>query len=145
MTFFNPLAWWSLILMPLLLLLYLPRRPQDVRWVANLYLWQQSLAQSPFHLSVARFHSNWLVLLHLLFLLTGILALTRPALTWPTPQSRSHVFLFDVSASMQTVEHGQSRFAKAREAAVARLDSLRAGDRVMIMQAHVRPVLSAIF
>jgi Ca-activated chloride channel homolog len=145
MTFFHPLAWLWLLLVPLLLLLYVLRQPQAVRWVSNLYLWQHSGAHNVARVRVARLQRNWLMALQVLFLLLGVSALAQPALFLHRPPPRDFVWIFDASASMQVVEDEHSRFAKAQETALTLLESLGAYDRIMLMRDPPSPHLTADF
>jgi Ca-activated chloride channel homolog len=123
----------------LIVLMYILKlRRKDVV-VSSTFLWAQVVrdvqANSPFQ----KLRKNLLLLLQLLIALFVIFALTRPFFRSTTIGGRNIVLLLDTSASMQATDIAPSRMDAAKQLARKLIDTLKPGDRMMIMAAGARP------
>ncbi len=134
MEWLNPAGAWALLgAIPVIVLYVLKHRAVRVD-VPSLLLWrktqQRAQQTSPFQRLRNQLHL-WLQLLMVLLL---ALALMRPV-TAGGQQSES-VFIFDLSASMQTMGNdGLTRLENAKKQALSLLDGMRDDDAVTILAA----------
>jgi len=136
------------VVLPILLVLYmlkLRRRPLRVSTIAFWLRAPEDLqANEPFQ----RPRPSWLLLLHLLILLSLLAALARPALRDPSPTSPLTLLIIDHSASMSAVDTGEttSRLSRAKVAAVVeakRILAARADRRVAVVASSADAVLAS--
>jgi len=134
----NPGALIFAALFAVLVLLYLWERIRRQLEVPSLLLWQ---AVHEDVVQARKFRPDWLFLLQLLLLAALVFGLARPYLSdgRAAAAARRHVFILDTSASMQAREGRGTRFEAARQALRARIDTLPAGDQVMLMTAAAHP------
>ncbi|MCQ4574540.1 MAG: VWA domain-containing protein [Candidatus Brocadiales bacterium] len=134
----NPLALVYLPLIGLLVLMYLFRKKHKTVLVPSFIPWR-GLRQD--HFRTKAFLVDALFFLQLIALLLLIFFLMRPYL--PSVSSgvigRDIIVLIDTSASMQTLEGGQTRFQLAREEALNLVDEMGVGDKMQIIAMHTRP------
>lgn len=126
---------------PVVVLFLLKRRRRDVP-VGSVLLWSQvlreDLARQPF-----RRPREWLSLLLLLLAVLG-LGLAAADLRSGKPEGgQSIVVVLDVSASMATVEDGDSRFERARNAVAAAFRGLEDGDGGALVLAAAPPRIAS--
>jgi hypothetical protein len=140
MILLNPFALLFALAIGLVLLMHF-RRPKTLQSVSNLQLWQTQESNAIHRRPVLeRIRKNWLLILQILFLAFAVLALARPSiLFWENP--RWIVFVIDCSASMNSLEHGQTRLDRAREKVIILLDEVRRNDQILIVQSRPQPVL----
>jgi hypothetical protein len=133
----------ALAAIAVLVLLYLHDRRRRTIPVGTLFLWQR-IASPTRERQRQRFRPDPLFLAQLALLSTLIAAYVRPVLEGVPPPAAgaSLLVVLDVSASMQTVENGGSRFEEARRRVHARIAELAAGDDVMIVTAGARPAVA---
>ncbi|HVN84090.1 MAG TPA: VWA domain-containing protein [Candidatus Binatia bacterium] len=140
----NPGALVYASLYVVLVLLYLWDRIRRRVEVPSLLLWQ---AVSDDAVQARRFRPDWLFFLQALLLAALIGGLARPYLAdgRPVEAARRHVFILDVSASMQAREGKTTRFAAALAALRDRLHALPTNDEMMLITAAARPEIVADF
>lgn len=134
----EPLALLFAGLYGLLVLFHMWERRRRPVVVPSLLLWQVVAEDI---IRARRFRPDLLFLLQALALAAMMLGLARPylpALAGNEPQARQ-ILVLDTSASMQSREGRQTRFAAARAGAAARLDSLAADTEVMLIAADTSP------
>jgi len=142
MGFSSPIGLAALIFVGLLVLLHLRRRLQREVEVSSLLLWE-AVRDEPRR---GRFRPNVLFALQVVLLGALGIAVARPY--WseqaaPVGGGRT-VLVFDVSASMQTIEGGERRFDQARRKAGELIAGLGGDVEVMMIAvaAHPRVVVA---
>ena len=133
MSFLAPLSFAFALTIPVVILFYLLKRKRTVKLVSSTLLWQKFLAETQANAPFQRLRHNWLLLLQLLLLLLAVLALARPFFATKVQPSPLRVVILDGSASMQATDESPSRFAKARAEALALVDAMLDGERMMIL------------
>ncbi|HKA32685.1 MAG TPA: BatA domain-containing protein [Candidatus Binatia bacterium] len=123
MEFLNPAALYALLLLPVLLIAHLIRRPPQRVYFSSLLLMREFAGGS----RAGRSGVPPIFFLHLLLLTLLLLALAEPSLT---SRAVNIALVLDNSASMQAVEGGQSRFQAGLAEAENILRGLPAGARV---------------
>ena len=144
MGFLNPIGLLLGALYAVLVLLYLRERRRHRLEVPSLLLWE-TVPEENLRAAQPRFDLLFFLQLLLLTLLIGSFA--RPYFTSPSaePTAGRHVFVLDISASMQVREKNTTRFEAARAALRKRLQGLPAGDEAMLITAAHRPHVVAAF
>ena len=138
----NPLAWGLLAAIPVaIVLLYFLKLKREPVEVPSTYLWSKTIEDLHVNSLLQRLRRSLLLLLQLLAVAVAVIALLRPgAHGEKTGQGRS-VFLFDTSASMQSVDDGEtlSRFEKAKQLIRNRIDAMSDTDTAMLITFSDRP------
>lgn len=133
-------VWWLLAFPPLLLLLYILKlRRRDVR-VSSTWLWRRSLEDLRANAPFQRLRRSLLFWLQLAALALLIFAIWRPRWRDDQPAGRQLIVMLDVSASMGAREADGSRLEAARRDAIALVNAMQAGDRMMLLTFASRPV-----
>ncbi len=133
MEWLNPAGLWAWLGIPVVIVLYILRRKATRHEVPSLLLWQKTETAKEALKPFQRLRKQWLLLLQLL--LVGFLAF---ALLRPASLGGMHgetVFIFDISASMQTQLGGESRLQEAVEEALVWVDGMQEGDALSILTA----------
>lgn len=141
MNFLAPGAWWlSLLAFAPVLLLYLVRQRPRSRVVSTLLFWEALTPQLRAHPLWQRLR-RWLsYLLQLVCLLLLVAALARPARDGESADATATILVLDASASLQAAEpDGTRAWDRLLAAARARLDAVRASDRVALLRAGPAP------
>src|ERR1700722_5606238 len=134
MHFLAPIALFFGLTIPVVVLFYLLKRKRVVRLVSSTLLWQKFLAETQASAPFQKLRRNWLLLLQILLLILAVLALSRPFFATKAKNSELRVLILDASASMQSTDEAPSRFEKARKEALTWVDSLRPGDKMVVLQ-----------
>jgi hypothetical protein len=135
MNFLAPSAFFFAFTIPVVVVFYLLKRKRVVRLVSSTMLWQKFLAETQASAPFQKLRRNWLLILQIILLLLAILALSRPYFATRAASSDLRVIILDASASMQSTDETPSRFEKARQEALTWVDSLREGDKMVVLQA----------
>ncbi len=135
MSFLAPAAFAFAAAIPVVILFYLLKRKRVVKLVSSTLLWQKFLEETRASAPFQKLRHHWLLVLQLLLLVLAILALARPYFAGVSPGGRLLVVILDASASMQGRDEEPSRFERARQAALALVDSLRDTDQMVVLQA----------
>ena len=134
MNFLAPFSFFFALTIPVVIVFYLLKRKRVVKLVSSTLLWQKFLAETQASAPFQKLRRNWLLLLQILLLLLAVLALTRPYFATKAKSSELRVLILDGSASMQSTDESPSRFEKARQEALTWVDSLREGDKMVVLQ-----------
>jgi hypothetical protein len=133
--FLAPAAFAFAAAIPVVVLFYLLKRKRVVRLVSSTVLWQKFLAETQASAPFQKLRKNWLLILQILLLILAVLALSRPYFAAKIKPAQLRVVILDASASMQATDESPSRFERARAEALKWVDSLAAGDEMVILQA----------
>ncbi len=134
MSFLAPASFLFALAIPVVVAFYLLKRKRVVKLVSSTLLWQKFLAETQASAPFQKLRRNWLLLLQILLLLLTVLALSRPYFTTGARNSALRVLILDASASMQSTDETPSRFEKARREALAWVEGLRPGDKMVVLQ-----------
>jgi Ca-activated chloride channel family protein len=135
MNFLAPYAFLFALTIPVVVVFYLLKRRRVVKLVSSTLLWQKFLSETQASAPFQKLRRNWLLILQILLLILAVLALTRPFFPTRARSSELRVLILDASASMQSTDESPSRFEKARKEALSWVDSLREGDKMVVLQA----------
>ncbi len=125
MSFLAPLAFWiTAIVVPTLLILYFLKLRRREQLVPSTLLWKRAVQDLQVNAPFQRLRKNLLLLLQLLVLLAAVAALARPIVETTVSEEESVVLLIDRSASMNTLEGGQTRLELAKEQAIRHVKTL---------------------
>lgn len=128
-----PAGAWGFVSLAVITALYLLKRRSESLRVPSLLLWQRALAEQQAMKPFQKLKKNILYFLQLAMAVLLTLALMRPAV--PGGAQGECVMVFDLSASMQAQENGETRLDEAKRRALDLMDSLRSGDRVTVLAA----------
>ncbi len=131
-----PQALWALSLAGVVLLFYILKKRRQKVTVASTLIWRQVLSDTTADTPWQRLRRNLFLILQLAAVVLGALALSRPIMRGTMQPARSLCLVVDTSASMQArTPDGRTRFEVAMAAARKLADSLRPGDRMMLIEA----------
>src|SRR5580704_13354872 len=134
MNFLAPFAFFFAFTIPVVVVFYLLKRKRVVKLVSSTLLWQKFLAETQASAPFQKLRRNWLLILQILLLILAVLALSRPYFPTKAKNSDLRVIILDASASMQATDVSPSRFDVARKEALEWVDSLREGDKMVVLQ-----------
>jgi Ca-activated chloride channel family protein len=134
MNFLAPAAFLFALTIPVVVVFYLLKRKRVVKLVSSTLLWQKFLAETQASAPFQKLRRNWLLILQIVMLILAVLALSRPYFATRAKNSELRVLILDASASMQSTDETPSRFEKARKEALEWVDSLRPGDKMVVLQ-----------
>lgn len=134
MEWLQPAGAWAFAALIPLILLYLFRKKAKQTQVSSLLLWRKTenacVQSRPFR----RLKNQLLLWLQILMVALLALALMRPITNGG--EHGESVWIFDLSASMQTVDdQGVSRLQRAKQAAFKQLDGLGEGEKLTVLAA----------
>ena len=141
-TLANPLAWLLLGLVPVgIVLLYFLKLKREPVEVPSTYLWSKTIEDLHVNSLLQRLRRNLLLLLQLLAVAVAAIALLRPGMQGESTGQGRTVFLLDNSASMQSLDDGEtlSRFAQAKQKIRNRIDAMSDTDTAMLITFSDRP------
>ncbi len=133
--FKNIPAFWLLLLLPTLVLLYLLKLRREERLISSTYLWRKMVQDMEANTPWQKLRRNLLLFLQLLFLGFLIFAIARPYLKTPGISSQTAVLIMDISASMAATDVQPNRLGAAKQAANQIVEELPAGARVSVITA----------
>ena len=133
MRFLFPAGAWGFLSLAAIAALYLLRRRSQSVTVPSLLLWQRAAAEQQAMRPFQKLKKNILFFVQLALAALLTLCLMRPAVSGGVRGET--VLIFDLSASMQAEENGESRLDAAKRRADAMLDGMDAGDRVTVLAA----------
>lgn len=131
--FISPLYLPLLGLLPVIVLLYILKLRRTEVVIPSTLLWRKSLQDLTANAPFQKLRNNILLYLQLLILLLIVLALARPFMEDEGLSGKSWCVVLDRSASMQTQEENGSRMQLAQSQALELINSLSAGDRMMVV------------
>ncbi|MBS7531058.1 VWA domain-containing protein [Hazenella sp. IB182353] len=140
MIWLQPAIWGlSLIILPLIILMYLLRRKYQPQTIASTLLWQQLIQSIEANHLWQKLKQHWLLWLQLLVAVLLILALSRPAIESEGLKAQHAIILIDVSGSMLTQENKQTRFEKAQEEVGKLISNLNADQTITLIEMGQTP------
>lgn len=134
-TFLTPLALILLALIPPIIALYLLKLRRQDRPVSSIYLWQRFVRDVEANAPWQKLRRNLLLLLQILFMLSLIMALARPATEAGGVAGQTVVLILDTSASMGATDVGMTRLQAAQAAARDLVTNLPDDARVTLITA----------
>src|SRR5579862_3664840 len=140
MHFLSPLSllWLPPIFGVIILMYILKLRRKDVI-VSSTFLWRQVIRDVQANAPFQKLRKNLLLLLQLIIAALVIFALTRPFLRSYGNGGRNIVVVVDTGVSMRATDIGPTRLDAGKHIAHDLVDSMRAGDMMMILSASSRP------
>lgn len=133
MHWINPSAAWALSALGIILCLYILKQRMEPIEISSTYLWKKALASLEADRPFQKLRRNLLMFVQLLLALLLVLSLMRPMHVGG--ESAEVVYVFDLSASMQTEDGNTSRLTHAKADASKKIDGLPEGTRVSILTA----------
>ncbi|MBM3215449.1 VWA domain-containing protein [Candidatus Poribacteria bacterium] len=133
MRFEQPLAFWLLASVPLVVLLSMMKARRASVRVPSLVLWQGTPRDTRARTLSRRARPSLHLLLQLAALLAAILALAGPRIPSSHRRATHVVYVIDTSARMQATDLPPSRFDAARSALLRDLSRLPRGARVALV------------
>ncbi|HRI86858.1 MAG TPA: VWA domain-containing protein [Candidatus Hydrogenedentes bacterium] len=131
--FIDPVYLWFLAVIPVIVILYLLKLRRTQVVIASTILWRKALDDLTANAPFQRLRKNLLLLLQILIALAVALALARPFFKSEGTAGQNLCVLIDRSASMQAQEAGESRLDLAKQAAIAMVNDMERGDRMMVV------------
>lgn len=133
-TFLAPTLLWFLGIVPVIILLYFLKLRRTEIAVSSTMLWFKSLQDLTANAPFQRLRKNLLLLLQILVVILLAIALARPFIRAKGARGANLCLLIDCSASMQTLENGDTtRLDEAIEKALDIVNDLRGGDKAMVV------------
>lgn len=139
MSLLNPNALYLLISVPIVILLYFLKLRRQTIKVPSIILWRTAVEDMKANVPFQRFRKSLLLPLQLLFLLSAILGLARPAYVYKSRLGRHTVLVIDVSASMQSIEKEQSLFKMAQNSALEMVEEMPENGQMMLVKGSLHP------
>lgn len=133
MQWLNPAGAWAFLALIPIVALYLLKKKAKPTPVSSLFFWRLAQKPSDADRPFQKLKNQLLLWLQLLAAALLALALMRPAGLGGLRGETA--FIFDLSASMQTVSNGQPRLEAAKEAAYQMLDEMGEEDGVTLITA----------
>ncbi|MCS6861353.1 MAG: VWA domain-containing protein, partial [Abditibacteriales bacterium] len=136
MNFISPFhLLYFLPLAALIILLYLLKLKRKELVVSSTLLWQQVLRDLQANAPIQKLRKNLLLLLQLLILLFIVVGVARPYMSVRALTGENVAVILDASASMKATDVAPSRFEAARKEALRMVETLGAGDKMMVIEA----------
>ncbi len=133
MQFLTPFGFFlALLAIPIILLYMLRLRRKQVQ-VSSTFLWIQLLREQQANAPWQKLKHNLLLILQLMFLMSLVIAFTRPAVPISTVASGSVIVLLDASASMNATDVSPSRFEAARKSIRELIDGLSSNSLMTLI------------
>ena len=137
--FKNLPAFWLLILLPILVMMYLLKLRREERLISSTYLWQKMVQDMKANTPWQRLRRNLLLLLQLLFLGFLVFSIARPYVKTSGFSSQTAVLIMDVSASMAATDVLPNRLEAAKQVANQIVEELPAEARISVITAGEKP------
>lgn len=139
MNFISPFnLLYFLPLAALIILLYLLKLKRKELVVSSTLLWQQVLRDLQANAPIQKLRKNLLLLLQLLILLFIVVGVARPYVSMRALTGENVAVILDASASMKATDVRPSRFEAARKEALRMVETLGAGDKMMVIEASTK-------
>ena len=133
MSFLEPLLFLFMGLLPVVILLYLLKLRRTPVMISSTILWFKSLQDLTANAPFQRLRKNLLLFLQLLIIALLVIAAARPFIRSKGTGGSNLCLLIDRSASMQTKEAGTTRIEIAKQKAIAMVEQMAGGDKVMVV------------
>jgi hypothetical protein len=139
MNFISPLnLLYFLPLAALIILLYLLKLKRKELVVSSTLLWQQVLRDLQANAPIQKLRKNLLLFLQLLILLFVVVGVARPYMSVRALTGENVAVILDASASMKATDVSPSRFEATRKEALRMVETLGAGDKMMVIEASTK-------
>lgn len=139
MSFENPNAFLLLLSIPLIFLFHLFKARRLEALVGSLLFWEGERSDQQPRAPFRRFQVNLLLFLQILAVLFFTFALASPTIFREEEGYERTVLILDASASMQAADLPGGRFQAAKREALALVEGLRPGQRMMVIEAGSKP------
>ncbi len=136
MAFLNPLAFYLLGAIPIVIALHFLKLRRQRYVVSSIMLWRESAEDQKANVPFQRLRNLLLPILQTLFLLLIVVSVARPALRVPGIIDGKIIFIVDNSASMQSKEMGVTRLTLAKQEVKKQIRQVSASGGMMIMTTH---------
>lgn len=133
MQFLNPAAFYLLGVIPIVLALHFLKLRRHIRLVPSIMLWLSTAEDQRANVPFQRLRNFLLPFLQVLFLVLLTCSIARPALRQPGFMPGKAILIVDNSASMSSIEMGQTRLLLAKEAALRYTEQVSANGGMMLM------------
>ena len=133
MQFLNPAAFYLLGIIPIVVALHFLKLRRHTHLVPSIMLWLSTDEDRRANVPFQRLRNLLLPLLQVLFLLLVTFSVARPALRRPGFISGRAILIVDNSASMLSVEAGDTRLYLAKQAALKHIEQVSATGGMMLM------------
>ena len=139
MSFENPNAFLLLLSIPLIFLFHLFKARRLEALVGSLLFWEVERSDQQPRAPLRRLRVSLLLLLQILAVLFFTFALASPTIFREEKGYERTVLILDASASMQATDLPGGRFQAAKAEALALVEGLRPGQRMMVIEAGSKP------
>ncbi|MCG9126803.1 BatA and WFA domain-containing protein [Candidatus Poribacteria bacterium] len=136
MSFLNPAAFYLLGAIPIVIALHFLKLRRQRQLVPSIMLWRSGAEDQKANIPFQRLRNILLPLLQCFFLLFIITSVARPVIHIPSIIQGKIVFIIDNSASMLSMESGQTRLDLAKKEVLKIIDGIKASGGIMIMATH---------
>ena len=133
MQFLNPAAFYLLSVIPLVVLLHFLKLRRHTHLVPSIMHWLSTGEDRRANVPFQRLRNLLLPLLQVLFLVLLTCSVARPIVRRPGIMPGKAILIVDNSASMLSMEMGQTRMALAKQAALKQIAEISAGGGIMLM------------
>ena len=140
MQFLNPVAFYLLGFIPLVVALHFLKLRRHTHRVSSIMLWHSTDEDRRANVPFQRLRNLFLLMLQVLFLLLVTFGAARPALHRPGFMPGRAILIVDNSASMSSTEMGQPRLAFAKQAALQHIEQVAAAGGMMLMLTNATAV-----
>lgn len=133
MTWLAPSMAWFGLLAPLVLLFWFLKIKRREIPISSTLLWSRVIEDKRVNSPLQRLRRSLVLLLQLLVIVCAVLALMEPERRGEEVSGRVHILLLDTSASMGVEEGGRTRFERARELALERVEAIGSNERGVVI------------
>ncbi|MCT4605992.1 MAG: BatA and WFA domain-containing protein [Marinisporobacter sp.] len=133
MKFYSPLSFFYLLAGVPIIFMYLLKKQHKEEKVPSTYLWEKALRDMEANKPWQKLRKNILLFLQLLITLCVVLFLANPYILSNKAYGENIIIMLDKSASMQSVDVGESRFNRAKEEIKRLIDGLSPNTYVTLM------------
>ncbi len=130
---------FTLLLVPILILIHCLRHKPVKKQVTTLFIWESVLQEQRSAIYFQGLLKNISLLLQILIIGLLALALSKPVIFLERAGQKKQIIIMDTSASMNTLAGQQTRFEKARQASLELAAAMSDLDSVMIIAAGASP------
>lgn len=145
MRFLNPSAFSLLALIPIVVLLHFLKLRRQQQIVPSVQMWLSACEETQTNVPFQKLKIPLSLPLQILFLLTVIGSIARPALYRPLENSDQAILIIETSASMNAKHNGKTRFDLAKSESLRLINQLPPDCRIMILDTSIPPNIRSPF
>ena len=134
MSWLSPAAFWFLLLLPAVVLLYFLRLRRNDVLISSTLLWSRALEDRRANAPFQKLRNSLLMFLQLLAILIMVGALARPESEVTEVPGLTHILLVDVSSSMLGDEDGQPRLELAKDKVRNYIESIGKSEQGILVR-----------